>query len=171
MKLSRKIALILFRYVVILGVYFLIKCCIFETFTVKRGIVVNVGYCKYTSGRRFSYTYYPIVAFNGPGEDKHYNVSKLSPFDEVGNRIYQAGNIYFTHPPPDWHINEPTSIGDSMYYYYVNGDIGNASVLSLYSYWITESAIYWMILIGIIWTVIIDMRRLGKERKADKLSI
>ena len=170
MKFFKKCALIIFRYIVIVGVYFLFKLLTFETFTVKRGVVVNSGYYKYTNGRqRYSYSFYPIVAFKAPGDTQKQDPAELpSPFDEVGNRVFQVGNIYFTHPSPGWHYDELSSKGDSMDYYYVNGDVGNAKVLSLYSYWLPESGVYWMILGGVIWTVIADLRRIGKEEKINK---
>jgi hypothetical protein len=172
MVFLKKVALIFFRLVVILTVYFLVKFLTYKTFTVRRGVVVGSGYFKYSSGRRgYYHSYFPIVAFKGrqaSETEQIIDAKTLSPFDEVGTPIDSIGSIYFTHPPPEWHLSEPTRNGDSMDYYYVNGDSKNARVLSLYSYWITESAIYWIIFAVFIWTVTADLYRLGKLEKARK---
>jgi hypothetical protein len=173
MKFFKKVCLIILRYVIVIAVYFLIKFCTYKTFTIKRGIVVASGHFVYSGGRT-SHTYprYPIIAFYKPGDPTRLpDMDSIPPpFDEVGNQVFRAGNMYFTQPPLEWHLDEPSEKGDSMYYYYVNGDIGNSRVLSLYSYWITESAIYWILFAGGIWTVIADLYRISKQDKANRAS-
>jgi hypothetical protein len=172
MKFLYRVFLILVRVIVLIAIFYVYKHREKVGYTVKQGVVVGTGFIRTDARGGPNLIAYPIVAFQGI---KGYEGVTSGDYDEeklkqtyfsLGYQLPDTCGLYFTLPASWWSNSEHGIVGEQMEYYYYGDDFIHAQALSGSGYWFTFGNLLTLILVVIVWTAIVDLRRIAKKDKA-----
>lgn len=155
-------------YIIILSFYLFSKGCDYNSSVKTYGIVVSEKDTWFGSGRYRSHVYYPIAKFTGPSHvvTSEHNLYTRDGKDSIITSYINTTEYLTTDPRGGYYLSK-LPMGTRVKIIYEEGFVSEATVYTIFSYWLKIPTICILLVLCFIWTGVTTFAFIVKAQKQE----